>query len=286
MSVRSLALSGSPSAPFTSTRASPPPRSATVCHFRPTGNAPPPRPRSPLAVISPIRSPAPRSAPAQAARGAGQASRGRPRAAGRQAGAVPRQPRRSTKGAGRRDSATTSGRSARRGRPSQMRARQRAITENMQPTVISSEPARESIAAGTERVRHRQRPAGIGEPVHQAPRSLPDLVTQQAGGDHGDDCVDRDDAQADPQRAIRRGERDGRGRDAQRGKGIDDCGHRRAPPTKATDSSARLLCRSADRKRGQPGRCQPVTEMSPSTATPVSRISETIPAPRVANHRS
>ena len=57
-------------------------------------------------------------------------------------------------------------------------------------------------------------------------------------------------------------------------------------PTKTTDSRATLECRSAVRKRGQDGRCQRTTLTRPRQVTKVSRISETMPAPRAANQSS
>ena len=56
--------------------------------------------------------------------------------------------------------------------------------------------------------------------------------------------------------------------------------------TKTMDSSARLECRSAVRKRGHDARCQRTTLIRPRTVTAVSSSSETMPEPRLANHSS
>src|SRR4051812_29205001 len=55
--------------------------------------------------------------------------------------------------------------------------------------------------------------------------------------------------------------------------------------TKATESRARLRCRPTVRNRGQFGDCARATARRPRQATPLNRISETMPEPRVANQR-
>src|SRR3954471_23027998 len=55
--------------------------------------------------------------------------------------------------------------------------------------------------------------------------------------------------------------------------------------TKATDSKASVRWSSTVRKRGQRADWLRATASSPRQATIVKRIRETIPAPRVANHR-
>ena len=54
---------------------------------------------------------------------------------------------------------------------------------------------------------------------------------------------------------------------------------------KATDSSARLRWSSTVRKRGQAADWARATASRPRQATTLKRISETMPEPRVANHR-
>src|SRR5215472_12311619 len=54
MTKRSLCDPGSPSAPLPTTKGSPP-SARTLCHLRPAGNHPPPRPRSPEARTDSVK---------------------------------------------------------------------------------------------------------------------------------------------------------------------------------------------------------------------------------------
>ena len=55
-----------------------------------------------------------------------------------------------------------------------------------------------------------ERPRTVGEPVDRPPRPAPDPVPDEARRDDRDPEVERDDAQADPQRSVGGGKWDHR----------------------------------------------------------------------------
>ena len=90
-------------------------------------------------------------------------------------------------------------------------------------------PARRAVRAGANRVDQRDRPAQVASPVHQAPGPQADPYPEQAGDQHREQQVERHRAQAQPDPAVRRGERDHGGDHADRGVRVSDGGHHVQP---------------------------------------------------------
>src|SRR2546421_608927 len=70
------------------------------------------------------------------------------------------------------------------------------------------QPRHARVATGSERMDERNRPADVGEPVQQAPRAIAEAGAQQARDGEGEQQVERDGAEPQPDRAVRGGERD------------------------------------------------------------------------------
>src|ERR1700675_2596908 len=83
-------------------------------------------------------------------------------------------------------------------------------------------PARARVAPGSEGMNERHGPGGVGEPVHGAPGPIPKPRSQQARDDHREQEVERDRAEADPDRAVARDERDDGVAQADRRVAIED----------------------------------------------------------------
>jgi hypothetical protein len=90
-------------------------------------------------------------------------------------------------------------------------------------------PARRAVRAGANRVDQRDRPAQVASPVHQAPGPQADPYPEQAGDQHREQQVERHRAQAQPDPAVRRGERNHGGEHADRGVWVSDGGHHVQP---------------------------------------------------------
>ena len=69
-------------------------------------------------------------------------------------------------------------------------------------------PGRAGIRARAPAVHQRHRPAGVGEPVHGAPRRQPEPATQEARDRQGEDQVEGERAEPEPQRPVGPGERE------------------------------------------------------------------------------
>ena len=67
-----------------------------------------------------------------------------------------------------------------------------------------------NVAAGSQPVDERERPAGVGGPVDRSPAAMADPGADQAGDDEGDQQVERERAEAEPHRAVARAEGDDR----------------------------------------------------------------------------
>src|SRR5207237_2203565 len=169
--VRSLRLSGSPSAPLARTTARPLARLATARHFRPTGNAAPPRPSRLADSSSPIRcrlegmANGPAGPPSSLAIGGHLAPGGR-------RNATP---------------------------PPGNRQQDAADADRVDP----EHPGEARVAAGPKAVDGSNRPHRIGEPVHEAPAAISEQRAEQAGRHDRDQQVHSDHAETEPERPVR-----------------------------------------------------------------------------------
>ena len=182
MIARSLALSGSPSAPLartTARRLAATPRPSPTC--APTGKPAPPRPSSPLASRTGIR-------PASAASGAGRVDvHGRRGSRRRQPSGGPARSRcginvRSSV-SGRRGSRArrrrATSRSELRIEPPTRQAPQESAATADAARAGSQHPRREGVAACGQAVEHGHRPRGPCEPVDGAPETVADPVADR-----------------------------------------------------------------------------------------------------------
>ncbi len=89
-----------------------------------------------------------------------------------------------------------------------------AITAAAHPTTAQRIQANPASRADLQPVDQGDRPAAVGGEVDGAPRAVGQPVAQQAGDDDGEDQVERDRAEPEPQRAIAGDERHERVDDA------------------------------------------------------------------------
>src|SRR6266511_2256115 len=224
----SLWLLGSPSEPLTTTTGAPRP-SRTARSLVPVGKLAPPRPRSPDRSTAAMKSS--RGRPGRG--GAGLTSRGRASGVPRPGWGSPPPPpmpassRGSPDGAsgaaatcpiGRGMSASVRMGGSRTGRelaggrlwgpgPDRQPPPHRGGDRADGHAVERQHPHLPVVAADAEPVQDRQRPAGIGGPVHRPPDPMAEPDAQQAGHDQRGENVERERAQTEPERVVGRSER-------------------------------------------------------------------------------
>ena len=90
--------------------------------------------------------------------------------------------------------------------------------------VESQDNPRRCVTSRREAVHNCEGPAHVRQPMHKAPRSGSDAVPEQARDDQREHEVERDCAEAEPQRSVRRRERNDRVLPPNRSEAVEDDG--------------------------------------------------------------
>ena len=127
------------------------------------------------------------------------------------------------------------------------------------------------VAAGAEPVEHRDRPARVREPVDRPPRAVAEAPAQQARDHERDEQVERERAEPEPQRPVRRRERDHGVEQPDRRKAVEHARRRCAARAATSTSSETSRCSASIVNRGH--RARPRSAPSPRTPSTTLAVS-------------
>ena len=114
------------------------------------------------------------------------------------------------------------------------------------------QPRGARVGSGPEAVQQRDRPARVRDPVDRPPGAQPEPRPDQAGHDERDQQVERERSEPEPQRPVRRGERDDGVERAQVGERVE---HRREDVRgeQHDDEKRQVPVQAVDEEPRQPG---------------------------------